>query len=268
VPADLVSDVAAAFEARGPRLLCIDLERIPGRVTLDVFDAKQRSDYIHASRWDEYPETLCFSWRWLGERRTQFAATWQGDDLAAVSWALYNEATHVLGFNQRKADNRWCRNDWLLAGLPEPAPWRDIDLYVVARSQLAMEARSLDFLANRLGLPGKRGRYSIEMARAAHGGDAKAQRAMERYNRGDVKVTIDVWERLRPLVKVPGLNLGLYYGDGQTLRCSKCGHAALDRIPETADTPQTRYAAYRCRKCRGLTKTAHQYARAPMRGVT
>jgi DNA-directed RNA polymerase subunit M/transcription elongation factor TFIIS len=255
-----------AFERPGPRVLVIDLERIPGRVTLDIFDAKQRSDYIHASRWDEYPETLCFSWRWLGERTTQFAATWQGDDLAATSHRLYSEATHVLGFNQRKADNRWCRNDWLLAGLPEPAPWRDIDLYVIARSQLAMEARSLDFLCQRLGLPGKRGHYSIDEARAAHAGDVKAQRRMERYNRGDVKATIDVWERLRPLVKVPGLNLGLAYGD-EEFRCSKCGHDRLDRQPQTADTPQTAYALYRCRKCQGLTRSSHRYARSKMRGV-
>lgn len=260
-------DVAAAFQPPpGPRVLCIDLERIPGTVTLDIFDAKQRSDFIHASRWSSYPETLCFAWRWLGERHTRFAATWQGDDLAAVSWALYDEATHVLGFNQRKADNRWCMNDWLLGGHPQPAPWRDIDLYLVARNQLAMEARSLDFLAKRLGLPGKRGHYSIDDARAAHAGDTAAQRRMERYNRADVKATIDVWERLRPLVKVPGLNLGLAYGDEQ-FRCSKCGHDRLDRVPQTADTPQTAYAMYRCRRCRGLTRSGHRYARSRMRGV-
>ncbi len=252
--------------ARGPRVLAIDLERIPGRVTLDIFDAKQRSDWIAPSKWHEYPSTLCYSWRWLGERQTHFAATWKGDDLAALSWSLYDEATHVLTFNGRKADNRWCRNDWLLAGLPEPAPWRDIDLYVIARSQLSMESRSLDFLCQRLGLPGKRGHYSIETARAAAAGDEKAQRSMERYNRGDVKATIDAWERLRPLVKVPGLNLGLAYGD-EEFRCSKCGHDRLDRQPQTADTPQTAYALYRCRKCKGLTRSSHRYARSKMRGV-
>ena len=261
-----MNDDLETLAAAGPRVLVIDLERVPGSVTLDVFDAKQRSDYIHASRWDSYPETLCFSWRWLGERVTRFAATWTEPDLASLSWDLYNEATHVLGFNQRKADNRWCRNDWLLAGLPEPAPWRDIDLYVLARSQLAMEARSLDFLAKRLGLPGKRGHYSVEVAKAAHAGDEKAQRHMERYNRADVKATIDVWEKCRPLLKVPGLNLGLAYGD-EEFRCSKCGHDRLDRQPQTADTPQTAYALYRCRRCQGLTRSSHRYARSKMRGV-
>lgn len=252
---------------RSARVLCIDLERIPGRVTLDIFDAKQRSDYIHASKWDEYPETLCMAWRWLGERRTHFAATWLGDNLAETSWRLYNEATHILGFNQRKADNRWCRNDWLLGGLPEPAPWRDIDLYVIARNQLAMEARSLDFLASRLGIGGKSGHYSIEVARAAHAGDERAQRRMTTYNKGDVTLTIKAWERLRPLVKVPGLNLGLTYGDEEH-RCSKCGHDRLDAVAQTADTPQTSYSMYRCRKCRGLTRSAHRVAHSGMRGVS
>lgn len=256
-----------ALSARQPRVLCIDLERIPGRVTLDVFDAKQRSDYIHASTWDEYPETLCFSWRWLGERTTHFAATWTTDDLAGLSWRLYDEATHVLGFNQRRADNKWCRDDWLLAGLPRPAPWRDIDLYLVLRQQFALEARSLDFACQRLGLGGKRGRYSIAMARAAHEGDEKAQRSMERYNRGDVAATVALWERVRGLVHVPGLNLGLHHGD-EEFRCATCGHDKLDVEPQDAATPQTMYAMYRCRKCRNLTRSGHRRHSTAMRGVT
>ncbi len=251
----------------GPRILVIDLERVPGRVTLDVFDAKQRSDYIHASKWDSYPETICFSWRWLGEKRTHFASVWGGTDLAALSWALYDQATHVLTFNGRKADNKWCRDDWLFAGLPEPSPWRDIDLYVVLSQQFALEARSMDFACQRLGLPGKRGHYSIDMARAAVAGDVKSQKAMERYNRGDVKATVDLFERIRPLAKFPGLNLGLYHGDGSEHRCSKCGHKGLDAEPTDAATPATMYGLYRCRKCQGLTRNGNRRGHSPMRGV-
>lgn len=262
----IVDDLAARGNA-GPRVLCIDLERIPGRVTLDIFDAKQRSDYIHASTWDEYPETLCFSWRWLGERTTHFAATWTTDDLAGLSWRLADEATHILGFNSRRADCKWMRDDWLLAGLPKPAPWRDIDLYLVLRQQFALEARSLDFACQRLGLDGKRGHYSIAMARAAHEGDVRAQRAMERYNRGDVKATLDLWNRVRPLVHVPGLNLGLYYGD-ERLRCHACGHDALDVEVQDAATPQTQYAMYRCRRCQNVTRSGHRRHSVRTRGVS
>lgn len=250
----------------GPRVLCIDLERVPGTVTLDVFDAKQRSDYIHASRWSTFPETICFSWRWLGERKTHFAATWLGDDLPTLSWQLYNEATHVLGFNQRKADNKWCRNDWLLAGLVEPAPWRDIDLYVIGAQQFALEARSLDFMCKRLGVPGKRGRYSIDVARAAVAGDVKAQRAMKRYNMGDITATIACYERLLPLAKFPGINLGLYHGD-DAKRCTKCGSDDL-AAEGWAATPQTRFAQFRCRSCGGLSRSAHRKASTTMRGLT
>ena len=252
---------------RAPKILCIDLERLPGTVTLDIFDAKQRTDYIHATKWSTYPETLCFSWRWLDERKTHFASTWGGQDLAALSWSLYSQATHVLGFNQRRADNKWCRDDWLFAGLPEPTPWRDIDLYVIGSQQFALEARSLDFMCQRLGVPGKRGHYSIAMARAAAGGDEKAQRSMERYNRGDVAATIACFEKLRPLAKFPGLNLGLYYGDGSEHRCSKCGHKGLDAVTSDAATPATLYAQYRCRKCGGLTRNANRRGHSPMRGV-
>lgn len=263
-----MSAVADAFAPPpGPRVLVIDLERLPGQVTLDVFDPRQRSDYIHASRWDSYPSTLCFSWRWWGEKRTRFAATWRGDNLAELSWDLYSEATHVVTFNGRKADNRWARDDWLLAGLPEPVPWRDIDLYLIARSQFAFEAKSLDFLAHRLGLEGKRGHYDPVQARAAAGGDVKAQRALERYNRQDVAVTLAVFERLLPLAKFPGVNLGLWAADMAEHRCPKCGHDEFDIESQWAGTPQTLYALYRCRNCHGLARSANRKHATPMRGV-
>ena len=253
---------------KGPRVLCIDLERIPGRVTLDIFDAKQRSDYIHASTWQEYPETLCFAWRWLGERTTHFAATWTTDDLAALSWRLYDEATHVLTFNGHKADNKWCRDDWLLAGLPKPAPWRDIDLYVVLRNQFALEARSLDFACQRLGLPGKRGHYNVAQARAAAEGDPAAQRAIERYNRGDVKATLDLWERVRGLVHVPGLNLGLQYLDAEDVnRCPTCGKAGTLKADGWYTAAVQIYGLLRCSSCGGLARNNHVKSKSRVRGV-
>ena len=97
--------------------------------------------------------------------------------------------------------------------------------------------------------------------------DVKAQRAMERYNRGDVKATIDLWNRVRGLVHVPGLNLGLEHGD-DAFRCATCGHDALDREPQDARTPQTMYAMYRCRKCGNLTRSGHRHHSTQMRGVT
>ena len=135
------------------------------------------------------------------------------------------------------------------------------------RQQFALEARSLDFACQRLGLGGKRGHYSIAMARAAHGGDERAQRKMEAYNRGDVKATIDLWNRVRGLVHVPGLNLGLYHRDDR-LRCSTCGHDALDVEVQDAATPQTQYALYRCRKCHNLTRSGHRRHSTSMRGVS
>lgn len=259
-----LADIEAA-EPKKPvaRVLCIDVERLPGRITLDLFDPKLPSDYIHADRWDYYPETLCFAWRWLDERKTNFAATWLGDDLATLSHQLYDAADVVLGYNQRRADNRWLRDDWLLAKLPEPRPWRDIDLYAINRSQFAFEARSLDHLCRRLGVPGKRGRYDMRVAAAASVGDEKAQRTMERYNKGDIAATIACWERMRPLVKVPGVNLGVFVSEWA---CPKCGHEQLEPAGWVA-TAQTRYAGYRCKKCGGLARTSKRKHTTDLRGV-
>ncbi len=240
----------------GPRVLCLDLERIPGSYTRDIWEGRdaKRVNYVHPSTWTSLPFVVCGAYRWLGDpiKDTGFIATWQSDDPGHVGrrlWDLYDEADVILGFNQKAADTPWAKQTWTKqAGIRKrPSPHKDIDLYLLLRRDLKLPSASLDFACQWFDIPGKRGKYNADEAKAAHAGDVRMQARLERYNKGDVTATIRLWEESRGLLHLPGLNLGLYYGD-ESWRCSNCGHNALD-VDKWRATTQTRYAGYRCRKC-------------------
>lgn len=264
--------------ASGPRVLVVDLERLIGVLkstkAWEPREAKYRN-YYRDDQWARYPSTLCLSWQWLGEKPIYFAGAWEGegehthtrddgpnciacrDHIAAVSWELYNDADIVVTFNGKKADNRWVADDWAEAGLPPVRPWKDADLYAAARSRFAFEYKSLAHLTKRLGIPGKTDKYDAERAEDAYMGDPRAQAYLRKYNGGDIAATREALRRLHGHVRFPGVNWALYFDD-DAFRCSHCGHDKLDPEDQDAATGVTRYAQYRCRKCKGLTRNGNR----------
>lgn len=243
-------------QPRGPRILTIDLERQPGRLPeRDIWEPRDLKyvNYIHPDTWVELPSTICFAWSWNGGP-VKFAAAWNGDDLNAISWDLFNEATGVLTFNGKRADEKWLKQDWAMAGMVPPSPWKSIDLYVTARREFAFESKSLRHLCSRLGVENKDGHYSIADARAAMAGDVKAQRRLSRYNRQDVRALWSAAEALGPWVKEwphAGVSNGL------ERCCWRCGSEDL-RQDGFTPTSLTLYALLQCSDCGAWSRLNHR----------
>lgn len=255
----------------GPRILFIDLERVPGSVTMDIWHPKDfaRMSYgPHPSKWDEQPRMLCFAARWDGRKRGEFHASWDNDDphhLARESWRLASEATHLVTYAGTIADVPWLKQSWLEAELPPPAPFKHIDLYKVA-AQFGYPSRSLAHLCSILGLEGKQGHYSIADARACLAGDEKARRKMRRYNLGDVAQDTlgGVFERLRPWIR--GLNLGALALTDEK-RCPYCASENVRRNGWYTAAVQS-YAQWTCDDCGGHSRSNIVKSRASLRGVS
>jgi hypothetical protein len=207
------------------------------------------------------------SYKWHDEAKVGFIAAWDNPDdpqhVAREAWHLIDEADWVVTFNGVRFDLPIIRQDWAIADLPMPRPWRNVDLYQVARREFAFESKSLRPLCDRLGLPNKAGHYDAAEAQAAMDGDEKARRRLARYNKQDSRVTELVFDRLRPYVR--GVNAGLYRQDGATA-CVQCGSEDMEPAG-WATTSLTRYPAYRCLQCGGISRGKHRSAAVPMRGV-
>lgn len=263
-----MGDLAAAAKASRPRVLTLDLERLPGRFTRDIWEGRDlaRVNYLHPDRWDELPSTLCASWKWHGQRAVGFVAAWEDPDpfhVARTMWQVIDEADVVVTYNGRRADLKWLRQDWAQADLPATTPYRDVDLFLVARREFAFESKSLAHLCQRLGLPGKHGRYNADEARAAAAGDGPERRRLVRYNKQDSRITESVFDRLRPYVR--GINFGLYRED-EARCCPSCGHDILEPAG-FATTAVTRFPTFRCAACGSVSRGKHRAASVPLRQV-
>ena len=196
---------------------------------------------------EEWGRTICLAYRWLGEPRIHFIAEWQEGGREAFvrrSWELYDEADVVVGHNSRNFDTKHLQGEWELEGLGPSSPVKHFDTLLEARKHFNYEANHLDTLTNRFGIPAKTDKYRIEMAMAAVGGDEKARRRIERYNRGDVKASTGLYLRLRPWGSV---NLGVFH-EGDVARCPACSSTRLQRRG-VAVTALGRYPRYQCQGC-------------------
>jgi len=255
---------AFAKETVAPRILIYDIERTPGQARL--WDQKTR--YIPISQWTKLPQTICIAAQWYGQKKIMFAAAWESDDphyLAKTTWEWFDQATHTVGYNNKSFDHKRLAQSWAEAGLFPPRPSKIVDLYLVNRSTFGFESKSLRHLCERLGVVNKSGHYDAEQAERAMAGDVKAQRALAAYNRGDVRATSAVFDRLRPWIK--GMNLGLYYGTDDEPRCANCGQTGTLEPAGWASTALTRYAAYRCTSCGSLMRNNHRKHSTTIRGV-
>lgn len=263
-------DDLIAQASRPPKILLLDLERLPGSYTADIWEPRdlRRVNYLHPDRWSVKPSTLCGSWLWYGSKRPGFVAAWEQPDdpyhVARTYRELLSSADVAVTFNGRMADLRWLRQDWAQGRIPTPRPFKDIDLYLVARTAFALESKSLAYLCDFLGLPGKRGRYNADEAKAAAVADGPERRRLVRYSKADSVIMAPVLDRLRPFIR-GGPNLGIPYLD-DARRCPTCGADALRRDGWTY-TGITAFAAYVCDACGSWSRSKHRKHSVDMRGV-
>lgn len=252
----------------GPKVLLFDLERLPGEFTRDIWEPRDLKyvNYVHPSTWTVMPRTLCGSWLWYGQTRPGFVAAWENPDdpwhVARTFRELLNDADVVVTFNGRRADLPWLRKDWAEAQIPVPRPFKDIDLYRVAASALHLEAKSLRYLCDFLGIPNKQGAYNAHEAKIAAAQDGPERRRLVRYSKADSVIMAPVLDRLRPYVR--GINLGLYHMDDER-RCPACGSTDLT-ADGWAHTGVTAYAAYRC-ACGAVSRSANRKHAVTQRSV-
>lgn len=256
-------DLADAFKSLPQRrILTVDIERWAGLAYR--FD-QRGSPFVPVAQWARRPGLLCFAAKWHDKREIEFHAAWNDEQaMVEASWELYDQADIVITYNGVRFDNKHLRTAWRDHGLPSPMPWKDVDLYKVNRGTFGAESYSLAELARQLGIPGKQGRYDPRMADACMAGDEQAQARMERYNKGDVRLTERVYHQLLPWV---GTHPHVKLTEGDTLLCPRCGSSRFERLDKPYLAVVMEYAAYRCKSCKGIFRAGFVRRVAQTRSV-
>lgn len=209
---------------------------------------------------------ICFAAKWYGESQTLFFSERKDgrEGMVRAAWELLNECDVLVSFNGVKYDVKHLNREFVLAGLAQPRPYRNVDLLPVVRRQFKFSSNKLDYVAGRLGLGHKVAHEGHALWTACMEGDAEAWQRMETYNRGDVELTEALYDRLRPWLS-SAVHLGVWAGE-DGLSCPTCGGVEHESCGE-AVTAVSVFDCFRCKSCGGVFRGSKAVRRASSRRV-
>lgn len=225
------------------KILSLDLETSPNLAHVwQLFNQN-----VGLSQLRETTEVICFAAKWVGRPTIMFWSTHHHgkDVMLAKAHELLSEADVVMTWNGKRFDTPHLMREFLEAGMDPPAPFEQIDLCNVVRKRFRFASNKLQHVSEQLGLAGKVQHEGHMLWVKCLAGDDKAWAAMRRYNKQDVALLEQLYEKLQPWI--PGHpNAGLRV-DGER-RCPACGGESLEKRG-WAFTRQGRYQRFQCKGC-------------------
>jgi hypothetical protein len=140
---------------------------------------------------------------------------------------------------------------------------QEIDLLEVVKGNFRFISNKLQHVSTQLGLAGKVEHTGFELWKDCMAGDAKAWALMKKYNSGDVTLTEELYDRLRPWIRNHP-HMGLYSGEEEV--CSRCGSDDLERRGFTF-TAVSKFQRFRCKGCGSWSRGKYAVDRVDARGV-
>jgi hypothetical protein len=144
----------------------------------------------------------CAWLKWYGEKKVTVLSEWEhGYDgmIRGVHHALC-QADAVATYNGARFDIPKLDGQFALLDIGLPPKPTQIDIYKAARGW-GFICNKLDYLAPLFGLGGKVKHPGLELWINVHNGCPKAQKLMAKYCAGDVRLTEDLFERVKPYIR-------------------------------------------------------------------
>lgn len=206
-----------------PRILIVDIET--RLINIRAFGI--RDQHITINQIVDIPQSArtihCIGYKWLGDKKTHVLSEWEHGYSGMIRRIrdLLDEADAVVGFNHVNFDMKKMRGQFALEGIADIKPPTNIDVFKTVRA-MGFPSSKLDYIAQAFGLGRKVKHPGYEMWDACLDGCPKAQKKMAKYCAGDVRLTEDVYLRLRPYItNHPHLS------DVRSHACANCGEDRL-----------------------------------------
>jgi DNA polymerase elongation subunit (family B) len=226
------------------KILLLDIETAPNVAYVwGLWQQNVAVDQIQNSGY-----VMCWSAKWYDEPKIRFDSLYQSTERGMLRGIhkLLDEADIAVHYNGAKFDIPTLNKEFVLKGMKPPAPYRQVDLYRVVRDAFRFPSNKLDYVSQALGLARKVRHRGFQLWVDCMAKEARAWREMEKYNRQDVVVLEQLYDRLKPWI-TSHPNHGAY-DDGAV--CPKCGSVRHQRRGEQVTTT-LRYARYQCLDCGG-----------------
>ena len=236
-----------------PRFLTIDIETRPNLVYCWSLWGEQ---HITPSQLVSPLDMVCFAAKWHDEKEVRFYSEWEHGHEAMVraAWELLSESAVVISYNGKRFDIPHLSREFVLLGLPPPAPYRQVDLCAVVKRVFQFPSNKLEYITKALGVKSKDSHKrfpGFDLWLGIIREDPRAQKEMKTYNEIDVVVTEQLYDRLLPWI--PGHPSWGAFLDKDDC-CPNCGGTSL--IKEGfAFTSTGRFQRLRCSDCNKWSKS-------------
>jgi len=231
-----------------PKILVIDIETSPASGYIwKLFDVN-----VSLSQLIDTSKVICFAAKWVGEKKVTFASNQEDTHKAMIkkAWDLFNEADAVIGYNSKNFDCKILNKEFILAGFPPPAPYKHIDLLHTMKNKFKFMSNKLDHVSQELGIGKKTSHQGFELWQACMNDDVNAWKLMKKYNINDVKLTEELYEKVKGWLKTT-FNFNEH---SEEMVCPNCGSHNVTKNG-TYKSPTRAYQKYVCNDCFAHSKS-------------
>ena len=245
------------------KILIIDIETRPNLAWCwGLFDQN-----ISLNQIERVGSVISWAAKWHGDSKVMFGSDYHDGHRRCIkqAWDLIDEADVVVGYNSKSFDMKHLAREFLLAGLAPPSHYVDIDLLSVVRTRFKFLSNKLQHVSQELGIGSKTQHDGFDLWLGCMRGDAKSWATMKKYNKQDVVLTEQLYDRLLPWIKNHP-NRALYNPDNSEHSCPRCGHTKLI-VRGHYTTSTGRYATLQCKSCNGYHRSNKQVQKVTTRTV-
>lgn len=224
------------------RTLLLDIETAPNT----AYVWRLFKENVSLGQLIETSYVLCWAAKWLGEEHIFFDSVHvhRPEVMLQGIHDLLDKADVVIHFNGKSFDIPTLNREFLTYGLPPPAPYKQVDLMVVAKDKFRFVSNKLDHIAAELGL-GKKHETTFKLWVGCMNGDEDSWKQMELYNKNDVKLLEDVYRHFLPWIS--GHPNTAIYSEARVC-CPNCGSLDWQRRGYHYTTVG-KFQRYQCKDC-------------------
>jgi hypothetical protein len=199
---------------------------------------------------------MCWACKWYGTDEIMFDSVHKSKPAVMLRriHKLLDEADAVIHYNGTSFDIPTLNKEFLVHGMFPPSPYKQVDLFRVAKSSFRFPSKKLDYIAKALGLGEKTKHEGHELWIKCMADDESAWERMETYNRNDVVLLEAVYERMRPWVRTHP-NVAVYDEPGLPV-CPTCGSGKVQRRGVYITVAQ-KYTRMHCQECGKWSRDTH-----------
>lgn len=189
---------------------------------------------------------LCWSAKWLGEDEVFFDSVFDSSPKRMLKQMhqLLDHADVVVHYNGKRFDIPTLNREFLEAGMPPPAPFKQVDILHTMRNKFRFMSNKLGYITERLKLGGKTPHGGMQLWIDCLAKKPEAWATMKKYNMQDVLLLEKLYLKVLPWI-TNHPNRAIYDHDAV---CTNCGKDHKQRRGTDKRSGKV-YQRYQCIDC-------------------